>query len=95
MIGKINEYLTKGVLIGIDRIGYASIGGGFGLWISHAYDSSVDMMSYILPSWPQEWPEWAAAASCLGAFSFIIKNIVEAYVNFKNRNISRADNDAD
>lgn len=86
MMIKLSKMISGGIGNAIDKVGYTSIGSGFGIWAYSAYDKTTDAIFYLLPSWPQTWPDWAAAFSALGAISFIVKNIVESYVKLKKRN---------
>jgi hypothetical protein len=91
MIDRLGKAISGGVGLTIDRIGYASIGGGLGLWIN-SESKAHSIASYILPSWPQEWAEWAAAGSTIGALTFAAKNIVDVYLKAKRK---RGDSNVD
>lgn len=87
MIERLGKIISGWVGLTIDRVGYVSVGGGFWIWLNSATDKAQDIAMYILPSWPQEWTEWAAAGSTIGALTFAIKNIVDAYLSWRNRKI--------
>ncbi|WP_312999640.1 hypothetical protein [Leclercia sp.] len=75
------EMINGGIGKAIDNVGYASMGTGIGL--NAASDSSsLTMLGALMP---HTWPEWAALFSCLGAISFIIKNILEAWFKIRER----------
>jgi hypothetical protein len=95
MIDKLGKMVSGGLGSAIDRLGYASIGSGLGLWINSATEKAHSVAIYILPNWPQDWTEWAAAGSTAGALTFALKNLVDMYIKFRNRGASNADNDTD
>jgi hypothetical protein len=93
MIERLGRMIGGWVGLTIDRIGYVSVGSGFWLWFNYAAEKAQNIALYILPSWPQDWTEWAAAGSTAGAATFAIKNIVEMYLKIRNRSRKNADND--
>lgn len=90
MLGKLQnistEMINGGIGKAIDNVGYASMGTGIGL--NAASDSSWSTLGALMP---HTWAEWAALFSCLGAVSFIIKNIIEAWLKVLERRNARTD----
>ena len=95
MIARVGKAVSGWIGLAIDRVGYVSVGGGFWLWLNSATEKVQSVALYILPSWPQDWPEWAAAGSFIGALTFAIKNIVEMYLRIRNRNKKDDDTSGD